>query len=137
MASRREMAAFVDGLLLRLGLSPPFSLQDLSTAIAAEVGADLRTFRASLPAEIGGLGLADEKGRTIILVNRRRNLFAEDYTVLHELGHLILGHLRADHVPAETDEWQADLFARVMLERMLHPPRRRPSLERLRDFFGI
>ena len=138
MAAKLEMASFVDGLLQRMGLSPPFSLQELLAAIEEDLGTSLRTFRAPMPAEIGGLGLADERGRSIILVNRRRSLFAEDYTILHELGHLVLGHLRPDHVPGELDEWCADLFAQTMLDRMLRrPPRRPSSLERLKAFFGV
>ncbi|MCL6614753.1 MAG: hypothetical protein K6U03_09110 [Firmicutes bacterium] len=61
MAARAEMASFVDGLLQRIGLSPPFSLQDLLTALQEDLGTTLRTFRAPMPAEIGGLGLADER----------------------------------------------------------------------------
>ncbi|MCL6614752.1 MAG: ImmA/IrrE family metallo-endopeptidase [Firmicutes bacterium] len=71
-------------------------------------------------------------------MNRRRSLFAEDYTILHELGHLVLGHLRPDFAPDELDEWHADLFAQTMLDRMLRRPPRRPSgLERLKAFFGV
>lgn len=136
MNLQRETKVLVDDLLARLDLPRAFSLQQFVLAVAGDLGIDLRTFSASMPSEIGGLGLAGDD-KAIILVNRRQALLAEDYTILHELGHFVLGHLDPDHVADARDEIQADLFAGAVLERMLHGSRaRRPSIaNRLKLFF--
>lgn len=133
----QEMAALVDELLLHLRLPPSFTLREFCQAVADSLGTDLHTYRTLMPSEIGGLGLASRDGRTIILVNRRHTLLAEDYTILHELGHLILGHLVPNREAQPYDEWRADLFARVVLDRMIYRRPRRPTvLTRLRQFFS-
>jgi len=136
VALQNETTAFVDRLLARLDLPDSFTLQEFCTAVAGMLGVDLRTYSVRMPSEIGGLGLSGRNGRTIILVNSRHSLLAEDYTILHELGHLALGHLAPGRNSAEGDELQADFFARVVLDRRIRRRPRRPSVAaRLKDFF--
>jgi len=136
-ALQAQIAAIADRLLVKLNLTTPFSLKDLCRGVAQEYGTGFYTYRAQMPSEIGGIGMAARNGRTIILVNERHSYLTEDYTILHEIGHLILGHLEPGHAAYERDETQADLFAQLVLDRMVLPKRHSSSqAARLKRFLS-
>lgn len=136
-ALQDQIAAIVNRLLVKLNLTAPFSLQDLCRGVAREYGTCFNTYRTQMPSEIGGVGMAARNGRTIILVNERNSFLAEDYTILHEIGHLIMGHLEPGHAAQQCDEAQADLFAQLVLDRMVLPKTRSSSrAARLKRFLS-
>ena len=136
LALQSETTALVDGFLAELNLPARFSLRDLCEAVSRRVGTALHTYRTQMPSEIGGLGLAAQE-RTIILVNRYRGHLAEDFTILHELAHLVLGHLGPGHTATRRDEIQADIFAAMILKRMLRPKKgSSATARRLMRFFA-
>ena len=138
IALENNTATLVEDLLVRLDLPDSFSLMEFCQKIAVAYGMDLHTYHTAMPSEIGGLALSVRDGRTIILVNRRHVLLAEDYTILHELGHVVLGHLGPHHDADPRDELRADLFARAVLNRMIRRPFRQASvLARLKRFFQL
>ena len=70
------------------------------------------------PEDISKCGLAyhgSDKGRYIIAINEKQERHSKIFTLLHEVGHILLGHLEPGGYKDGVSEWEADLLASMML----------------------
>ncbi|HET7559727.1 MAG TPA: ImmA/IrrE family metallo-endopeptidase [Limnochordia bacterium] len=94
---------------------------------------------STLP-EIDGFSLR-HRDRHLIFVDRRLSLGRRRFTIAHELGHIILGHLLHVRTSQTTDRMmdkEANCFAaELLMPRHLIAPQASTSIDNLAQTFGL
>lgn len=66
-----------------------------------------------------GFAFSPDVGKNLVLYDDTAGKIERNYIVLHEIGHILLGHLY-NAVDTHTKEMEASIFAAVILAHMLY-----------------
>lgn len=120
---RDDIQDIIDGLLFRTGLEfPKHSIMDMCDSLGVQY-----TLGKLKPNE-SGVVFKDEKG-ILIVVNENDPPVRQHFTLAHELGHIVLGHVTnsgqpilrdtnfiyTENTPERQQESEANYFAAVLL----------------------
>ena len=122
---KREIDKVVSSILTETGLSMPSnSLNELCKRLNIKIGAS-----KLLNSGDSGVAFNDDYG-ALIVVNKKDSVVRQYFTLAHELGHIILGHIEkgknsaifrsqyfdySEDTPARRYEMEANYFAAVLL----------------------
>lgn len=133
--SYRQVRRFCRTVVRASGVEPPLDLEALCTAVGGLRGRDIRVEYRPTPPGLYGFSISSRNQPVDFIyaaVNTTR--LHQEHIVLHELGHLLAGHLDdlastseayvlAGDV-AQEREWVAESIATVLAERALLYTRR-------------
>jgi len=120
-ALAQDMQGICIALCEHLRLVPPFSAIELSDRIADERSCFIYVASRRLPGTIFGV-CARLRGAYAILYRADGSMAHQERIIFHELGHIVLGHLRQterilvlrEGLTSTTEEHEAEAFAEFM-----------------------
>lgn len=133
--SYREVRRFCRRVVRATGVEPPLELGELCAAVGKLRGRRLSVhYRALRPGLFGFSFPSPTEPRDFILAADNTSRLHQEHIVLHELGHVLAGHLDESGSTAEVHsgsgdagqerEWVAESIATVLAERALLYTRR-------------
>ncbi|WP_253258419.1 ImmA/IrrE family metallo-endopeptidase [Pseudonocardia sp. N23] len=133
--SYRQVRRFCRGVVRAAGAEPPLEVEALCTAVGRLRGRPIEVRYRALPPGMFGFSFAyDKQTRDYVVVAANTTRMHQEHIVLHELGHILAGHIdgeattagdhTGDHDAAREREWTAESIAVVLAERALLHTRR-------------
>lgn len=126
--SYRQVRRFCRHVVKALGVKPPFAVTDLCREVGAVRGRPILVeYRVLTPGFFGFSFPSDELRSDLVIVAANTTRPHQEHIMLHELGHILAGHLqlgastaqahRTTDDAAKEREWVAESIATVLSER--------------------
>lgn len=129
--SQRQVRRFCRDVVRAIGLRPPLDVATLCTEVGRLRGRPIHLVHQDMPSDMFGFSMRSPSGQPqdFVFVAANTTRLHREHIVLHELGHVLAGHLDDDaastlgHDPDAPGgrEWVAESIATTLRERaMVH-----------------